>query len=130
LSVTVRNLAVDTGGQVVVLVSVAACEVDGEAPGVQDAGEAQAAQGVFLPVLQLGCHVRVAIVATATSAPPHPEATWSHPDHRRAGRGHLLRAGLHSQVGRILAGLDLKPFGPYNARHTGDARGLPVRYGT
>src|SRR5829696_2361055 len=25
-----------------------------------------------------GPHVRVAIVATATSAPPHPEATWSH----------------------------------------------------
>ncbi|MGY2058125.1 IS630 family transposase [Nocardia gipuzkoensis] len=53
--------------------------------------------------------VRVAVVAAATSAPPGPAATWTH----QAIAGHLastLRAPVSpSQVGRILAGLDLKP---------------------
>ncbi|MET8681950.1 IS630 family transposase [Streptomyces sp. NPDC004647] len=53
-----------------------------------------------------GPEVRVAVVATATCAPPHPESTWSH----RAIAAHLAtRAISASQVGRILADLDLKP---------------------
>ncbi|MFI8895558.1 helix-turn-helix domain-containing protein [Streptomyces paradoxus] len=56
-----------------------------------------------------GPEVCVAIVATATSMSPHPEATWSH----RAVAQHVADARLvsvsASQVGRILAGLDLKP---------------------
>ncbi|WP_181923770.1 IS630 family transposase [Streptomyces inhibens] len=53
-----------------------------------------------------GPEVRVAVVATATSAPPHPESTWSH----RTIAAHLAsRAISASQVGRILADLDLKP---------------------
>jgi transposase len=53
--------------------------------------------------------VRVAVVAAATSAPPDPAATWTH----RAIAQHLAGTGRApisaSQVGRILAGLDLKP---------------------
>lgn len=53
-----------------------------------------------------GPETRVAVVATATSAPPHPESTWSH----QAISRHLCQAGISaSQVGRILAALDLKP---------------------
>ncbi|MCJ1676198.1 IS630 family transposase [Streptomyces sp. APSN-46.1] len=53
-----------------------------------------------------GPEVRVAVVATATSAPPHPASTWSH----RAIASHLARWVISaSQVGRILADLDLKP---------------------
>jgi transposase len=53
-----------------------------------------------------GPEVRVAVLATATSAPPHPEATWSH----RAIAAHLAREAISaSQVGRILADCDLKP---------------------
>lgn len=53
-----------------------------------------------------GPHARVEIVATATSAPPYPESTWSH--RRIAGR--LAALGISSsQVGRILADLDVRP---------------------
>jgi len=53
-----------------------------------------------------GPHARVQIVATATSAPPYPESTWSH--RRIAGR--LAALGISSsQVGRILAALDVRP---------------------
>ncbi|GHG04440.1 helix-turn-helix domain-containing protein [Streptomyces filamentosus] len=55
-----------------------------------------------------GPEVRVAIVATATSRPPHPEVTWS----CRAIAQHVADACSvsvsASQVGRVLAGLDLK----------------------
>jgi transposase len=55
-----------------------------------------------------GPQVRLAIVATATGTPPAVESTWSH----RAIAGHLpepVRGISASQVGRILADLDLKP---------------------
>jgi transposase len=53
-----------------------------------------------------GPHAHVQIVATATSAPPYPESTWSH--RRIAGR--LAQLGISSsQVGRILAALDVRP---------------------
>lgn len=56
-----------------------------------------------------GPDVRVAIVAAATSAPPHPEATWSHRT-IAAEVADTVSAGISaSQVGRILADLDLKP---------------------
>ncbi|MEV7239619.1 IS630 family transposase, partial [Streptomyces sp. NPDC051020] len=56
-----------------------------------------------------GTEVTVAIVAVATSEPPHPEATWSHRTiaEQVAGTGSLAISA--SQVGRILADLDLKP---------------------
>ncbi|MBT2454820.1 helix-turn-helix domain-containing protein [Streptomyces sp. ISL-86] len=56
-----------------------------------------------------GPEVRVAIVATATSIPPHPEATWSHRAIAQQVAGTCFAAVSASQVGRILAGLDLKP---------------------
>ncbi|MFF2149680.1 IS630 family transposase [Kitasatospora sp. NPDC058190] len=56
-----------------------------------------------------GPEVRVAIVATATSAPPHPESTWSHRAIARRVAGTCFAPVSASQVGRILAGLDLKP---------------------
>ncbi|MET9388532.1 IS630 family transposase [Streptomyces sp. NPDC002928] len=56
-----------------------------------------------------GPAVRVAIVATATSAPPHPESTWSHRTIAARVAGTAFAAVSASQVGRILAGLDLKP---------------------
>ena len=53
-----------------------------------------------------GPEVRVEVVATATSSPPHPESTWSH----RRIAGALAKAGIStSQVGRILADLDIRP---------------------
>lgn len=53
--------------------------------------------------------VRVAVVAAATSSPPHPEATWSHRT-IAAQVAHTVFATVSaSQVGRILADLDLKP---------------------
>lgn len=56
-----------------------------------------------------GPDVRVAIVAAATSAPPHPEATWSHRTIAAQVAGTVFAAISASQVGRILADLDLKP---------------------
>lgn len=56
-----------------------------------------------------GPEVRVAIVATATSAPPHPESTWSHRTIAAQVAGTVFAAVSPSQVGRILADLDLKP---------------------
>ncbi|MGW1888617.1 IS630 family transposase [Streptomyces sp. NPDC001970] len=56
-----------------------------------------------------GPHVRVAIVATATSAPPHPEATWSHRTIAAQVADTCFAPVSASQVGRILADLDLKP---------------------
>ncbi|AUG75759.1 IS630 family transposase [Kitasatospora sp. MMS16-BH015] len=56
-----------------------------------------------------GPEVRVAIVATATSAPPYPESTWSHRAIARRVAGTCFAPVSASQVGRILAGLDLKP---------------------
>ncbi|MFE7750655.1 IS630 family transposase [Streptomyces sp. NPDC057428] len=56
-----------------------------------------------------GPEVRVAIVAAATSAPPHPEATWSHRTIAARVAGTVFAAISASQVGRILADLDLKP---------------------
>jgi transposase len=56
-----------------------------------------------------GPEVRMAIVATATSAPPHPEATWSHRAIAQRVAGTCFAPVSASQVGRILADLDLKP---------------------
>ncbi|MFD8721986.1 IS630 family transposase [Streptomyces sp. NPDC059629] len=56
-----------------------------------------------------GPHVRVAIVATATSAPPLPEATWSHRTIAAQVADTCSTTVSASQVGRILADLDLKP---------------------
>jgi len=53
--------------------------------------------------------VRVAIVAAATSTPPHPTATWTHQAIARRVAGTVFAAVSPSQVGRILADLDLKP---------------------
>ena len=53
-----------------------------------------------------GPAARVEVVAMATSMPPYPESTWSH--RRIAGR--LAALGISSsQVGRILADLDIRP---------------------
>lgn len=56
-----------------------------------------------------GAEVTVAIVAAATSEPPHPEATWSHRTIAERVAGTVFAAISASQVGRILADLDLKP---------------------
>ncbi|MEH6374732.1 IS630 family transposase [Streptomyces sp. KLMMK] len=56
-----------------------------------------------------GPEVRVAIVATAASAPPRPEATWSHRAIAEQVSGTCFAPVSASQVGRILADLDLKP---------------------
>ncbi|GAB2743187.1 IS630-like element ISMsm2 family transposase [Kitasatospora kifunensis] len=56
-----------------------------------------------------GPEVRVAIVATATSMPPHPQSTWSHRAIAQRVAGTCFASVSASQVGRILAGLDLKP---------------------
>jgi transposase len=53
-----------------------------------------------------GPDVRLAIVATATSAPPDGASVWTH----GMIAAHLAGTGISaSQVGRILAGLDLAP---------------------
>ncbi|MFD9791432.1 IS630 family transposase [Streptomyces sp. NPDC059070] len=53
-----------------------------------------------------GPEVRLRIVATATSTPPHPYDGWSH----RLIADHLADTGVSvSQVGRILAALQVKP---------------------
>lgn len=53
-----------------------------------------------------GPDVRLAIVATATSAPPGGDSVWTHP----LIAAELAGTGISvSQAGRILAGLDLKP---------------------
>ena len=53
-----------------------------------------------------GPDVRLAIAATATSAPPEGTALWTH----GMIAAHLAGTGISvSQVGRILAGLDLAP---------------------
>ncbi|MFD9226186.1 IS630 family transposase [Streptomyces sp. NPDC060064] len=56
-----------------------------------------------------GPQVRIAVVATATSAPPYPESTWSHRAIATQLAGAVSTAISASQVGRILADLDLKP---------------------
>ncbi|MFI2205472.1 hypothetical protein ACH47Z_32770 [Streptomyces sp. NPDC020192] len=48
-------------------------------------------------------------MATATTMPPHPEVTWSHRAVAQRMAGACLVSLSASQVGRILAGLDLKP---------------------
>ncbi|MFB9187437.1 IS630 family transposase, partial [Dactylosporangium sucinum] len=54
-----------------------------------------------------GAGVRVQVVAAATSVPPGPESTWSH---RRIAE-HLADTGISpSQVGRILADCDVRPY--------------------
>lgn len=53
--------------------------------------------------------VRVAIVAAATSAPPYPQATWTHRAIAQRVAGTVFAAISPSHVGRILADLDLKP---------------------
>jgi len=56
-----------------------------------------------------GLGTRIAIVATATSVPPGPQTTWTH----ASIAAHLAAIGQAtisaSQVGRILADLDVKP---------------------
>ncbi|NUK03740.1 IS630 family transposase [Streptomyces lunaelactis] len=53
-----------------------------------------------------GPEVRLRIVAAATSTPPHPYDSWSH----RLIAGHLADTGISaSQIGRILAALQVKP---------------------
>jgi transposase len=54
-----------------------------------------------------GPDVRVQIVAVATSAPPLPESTWSH---RRIAQQLTDTTISASQVGRILADCDLRPY--------------------
>ncbi|MFI5748944.1 IS630 family transposase [Streptomyces sp. NPDC051644] len=56
-----------------------------------------------------GPQVTVAIVAAATSASPYPEATWSHRTIATQVAGTVFATISASQVGRILADLDLKP---------------------
>ncbi|WP_330457699.1 IS630 family transposase [Streptomyces sp. NBC_00820] len=56
-----------------------------------------------------GPQVRVAVVAAATSAPPYPESTWSHRRIAAQVAGTAFAEISPSQVGRILADLDLKP---------------------
>ncbi|MEU1039686.1 IS630 family transposase [Streptomyces sp. NPDC005551] len=56
-----------------------------------------------------GPEVRMVIVATATSAPPHPESTWSHRAIAQRVADMCFAPVSASQVGRILADLDLKP---------------------
>lgn len=56
---------------------------------------------------RLGSAARVAILATATSAPPYPESTWSH---RRIAEHLADLAVSASQIGRILADVDIKPY--------------------
>ena len=56
---------------------------------------------------RLGPAARVAIMAIATSAPPYPESTWSH---RRIAEHLTDLAVSASQVGRILADVDIKPY--------------------
>lgn len=53
--------------------------------------------------------VRVAVVAAATSAPPVPAATWTHASIAAQVAGTVFAPISASQVGRILADLDLKP---------------------
>ncbi|WP_409470353.1 IS630 family transposase [Streptomyces sp. HC307] len=53
--------------------------------------------------------VRVAVVAAATSAPPVPAATWTHVSIAAQVAGTVFAPISASQVGRILADLDLKP---------------------
>ncbi|MFJ9033375.1 IS630 family transposase [Streptomyces sp. NPDC102274] len=53
--------------------------------------------------------VRLAVVASATSAPPHPESTWTHRTIATVVAETTSAAISPSQVGRILADLDLKP---------------------
>jgi transposase len=56
-----------------------------------------------------GPEVRVAIVAAATSTPPYPDSTWSHRTIAEHVAGTVSAAISSSQVGRVLADLDLKP---------------------
>jgi len=56
-----------------------------------------------------GPEVRVAIVAAATSAPPYPAAAWSHRAIAIEVASTASTVVSASQVGRILADLDLKP---------------------
>jgi transposase len=53
--------------------------------------------------------VRVAVVAAATSVPPDGAATWSHHAIAERVASTVFAAISPSQVGRILADLDLKP---------------------
>lgn len=55
-----------------------------------------------------GPQVHVAFVAAATSAPPHPKSSWSHRTTAEQVAGTVFASTSASQVGRILAGLDLK----------------------
>jgi transposase len=54
-----------------------------------------------------GPEVRIQAVAIATSAPPEPESTWSH---RRIAEQMTATGISPSQVGRILADCDLRPY--------------------
>ncbi|MFI1931955.1 IS630 family transposase [Streptomyces sp. NPDC020330] len=53
--------------------------------------------------------VRVAVVATATSTPPRPAATWTHRAIAEQVAGTLFARISPSQVGRVLDDLDLMP---------------------
>lgn len=53
--------------------------------------------------------VRVAVVAAATGTPPAPAATWTHAAIAAQVAGTVFAPISASQVGRILADLDLKP---------------------
>jgi hypothetical protein len=48
-----------------------------------------------------GDRARVAVVAAATSTPPHGAATWTHQA--------IAEGGAATRIGRILADLDLEP---------------------
>jgi transposase len=53
--------------------------------------------------------VRVTVVTAATGIPPAPTATWTHAAIATQIAGTVFASIAASQVGRILAGLDLKP---------------------
>jgi hypothetical protein len=71
--------------------------------------EAEVRERPVRTVASVKSEVRVAIVATVTSASPHPEATWSHRAIAQKVAGTCFASVSASQVGRILADLDLKP---------------------
>ncbi|MCX5014211.1 IS630 family transposase [Streptomyces sp. NBC_00555] len=69
--------------------------------------------------------VRVAVVAAATSMPPGPQATWTHTAIAAQVAADVTAPISASQVGRILADLDLRPHkvrGRLTRRDTPDFR--------
>ncbi|ABD12329.1 hypothetical protein ThrDRAFT_02812 [Frankia casuarinae] len=70
----------------------------------------------------------MAVVAAATATPPGPAVTWTHAAISAQVAGTVFAPISASQVGRILAGLDLKPHKVtgWLTRHRADGGGSPV----